>query len=221
MNTTIFLIRHGEPVYSYNERGERLIYGADAELSQIGRNQVQTLCRRMKSYGRGVDIVYTSPFARALQSAKIVSSEFGVSYVEYEELSDIRASKAWIGRTMEELAAVHGDGYQEAGDRESLEELARRIKGASDKIVRENEGQNVAIVGHGDPIRVLIYQLEHPGEPIPPMRELSGDDYLDFAQAWVFNLDHQLRLIERSLIFRGDEDYLTDGKPPSKLERRF
>lgn len=212
MNTTAYLIRHGDVEYEIDSRARRLVYGSTATLSQKGRNQIAKLSEKLLKDGVKLDGIFTSPLKRAVQSAKILSEQYGIAFVEVESFRDVEGYPAGKGMTMDELKALKGDTYFLPGH-ESAEHSLGRIKIAFEQLCRENEGKTIAFVGHGDPIRVLIFRLKNPDKELPPMRELAQSDYLDNAQAWRLVLDKNLRLVESEVIG-------AEGNSKS-LERKF
>ena len=64
--TILYLIRHGEVEYKYNDGGNKLIYGPNTPLSTEGKMQIQILSQNQTI---DVDVIYTSPFRRAWESA--------------------------------------------------------------------------------------------------------------------------------------------------------
>ncbi len=66
----IFSIRHGEQLYPYNEKGEKLVCGVNAPLVELGRQQIQELRAELDREGITLDAIYRSPLLRAKQSAE-------------------------------------------------------------------------------------------------------------------------------------------------------
>lgn len=97
----LFFIRHGKT--KANEEG-RYLGNTDEALSEIGKRQMQEL------FLGPMDLIYSSPMKRCIQSAKILYPEqeiflienwkemdFGLfEYKNYEELKDNSNYQAWI-----------------------------------------------------------------------------------------------------------------------------
>lgn len=72
-----YLVRHGEPVYDHMLENGFWGFGRDfAPLSPKGREQAEIAAKdiRLKS----ADIIISSPYTRALQTAQIISRETGI-----------------------------------------------------------------------------------------------------------------------------------------------
>ena len=66
----IYLLRHGETDWN---REHRLLGNLDVYLNKAGLGQASALARRLESLP--IQAVFTSPLARARQTAAIVSSK--------------------------------------------------------------------------------------------------------------------------------------------------
>lgn len=199
--TTIYLIRHGELAYTYNEHGQKMLYGPDITLSEVGRNQMRALADRFAKEGRSVDAIYTSPYPRAAESGEIFGAVFGIKKINpVNDFRDIDNSGP-SGITMDEVLARKGD-FATDSRVESLEHLAARMYEALRGIVFQEPDKTIAIVSHGDAIRTLLFRLEHPNDEIPPMTDISTYDYLDKGEAWRLQLDRGLSLTGKEYIGR-------------------
>jgi len=218
MNTTIYLIRHGEVEYQYDDQGRKLTYGPDADLSETGKKQIETLAKKFEKEGVVFDVIYTSPYNRAYESVLIIAKclNFNQEKVLIEpDFKDIWAP-GWIATSMDELKSIGGDIYSKppkTKDQESLSHLTKRIISAFKEVVNKEKGKTVGIVGHGDPLRVLIFRLQDQVSPLPTMAEMAEWDYLKKGEAWRLALDEKGRLLEKELIAKdekliaGERDY--------------
>lgn len=215
--TTVYLVRHGHVEYPLDAAGRRLIYGPDVHLSQIGREAVMRLATQFNGKSIELDAIYHSPYVRAEETAAILARSLVIARIEkIEALRDI-LNPDWIGFPLEEyLREFNGDTYGLADGRtaETLEQVATRVTTAFYEIVGKEEGKSIAIVSHGDPLRVLIARLLNPDGALPPMKELSQSDYLGPAEAWQLHLDGSARLLEKEYIGRPPEQW---GRGERKL----
>ena len=80
----IYLIRHGEI-----DSNVKKIYAGTSEepLNANGRRQVESLASRLE--GRGIELIYTSPLRRAVETAKILSEKLKVPLVVERDLREI------------------------------------------------------------------------------------------------------------------------------------
>jgi probable phosphoglycerate mutase len=159
MSTTILLIRHGETAWN-REKIFRGVY--DIPLNENGRHQAGHLARALA--GRRIDVAYSSPLSRAMETAQIALEPHGIEATVHDGLTDFNYG-AWTGlkdevvaqrwpeehaRWLAEPHAAHppgGDTLQGLFDRAfaSLEELAQR-----------HAGQTVALFAHRVVNKVLV-----------------------------------------------------------------
>lgn len=179
--TIIYLIRHGEI-----DNPDQVMYGGniDLPLNKKGREQIRLLAQKIKNQTQ-IQKIYSSPMKRALASAKIIANVFGLQdlIVIKNELKDVDIP-ALVGKPIsvrQEILDRGTDEYSkefvEKGN-ESRDHIVKRIRGVFDAVIKENPGSVSAIVSHGDPLRFLIYTIEHPGEEVPSMSILYKTSYL-------------------------------------------
>lgn len=215
MNTTVYLIRHGEVEYKRDDQGRRLIYGSSAHLSVEGEKQIERLAQKLKQDGVRFDALYTSPYTRATQSTKILWDIFGEPRLRIRNgLHDIWAP-GWIGVTMEELEKNGGTGYSlppRSEDQETLEEMKNRIVTIFNVILKETRGKTIGIVGHGDPTRALIGTFLGEASSSPIVRDQW---YYGKGEAWKLEFDESLHLLETPQLIRGENTVV--GSPERKI----
>jgi alpha-ribazole phosphatase len=157
--TRLVLVRHAETEESARGR----CYGRlDVALSPHGRAQAEALADALT--GQPLAAVYTSPLARALDTARPLAAvhdlvpreldalaelDFGeVEGMIYEEIEARRPElfRAW----MEDPAGVRFPGGESLGD------LRARVLPALSTIRVGHEGDAVAVVAHGGVVRVVL-----------------------------------------------------------------
>ena len=125
--------------------------------------------------------MWTSPLARARETAEVAAAHLGLEAVVLDDLAESRRG-AWEGRTYAELAADDPERLAafEAGERtfafpggESLEEQIARTRRALGTIAAGP--QPALAVAHAGTIRAA-YALE--GRPLPRERELPHGQLL-------------------------------------------
>jgi broad specificity phosphatase PhoE len=133
--TRLHLIRHGDVGDAWDDR----VYGQmDVGLSTRGEAQADALGARMA--GMGLDAVYASDLARALETARRVAQPSGVSVEHGDEVRARFADPA--------TAKMKGG--------ESLAELRSRVMPAVETFIERHRGGNAAVVTHGGVTRVVI-----------------------------------------------------------------
>jgi alpha-ribazole phosphatase len=157
--TRLWLVRHGEPAEETRHR----CYGSlDVGLSGKGRAQMAQVAQYLES--ESVAAIYSSPRARALESARILTHVHPCSLEVVADLREIDFGN-FEGLPYDEIAARYPDLYRQWMETptevrfpngESFSEMRGRILRAFGAIQREWEGQTVAIVSHGGVNRILI-----------------------------------------------------------------
>jgi broad specificity phosphatase PhoE len=157
--TTIVLVRHGETDWN---RERRFQGRSDTPLNDAGRKQVRELGRMLAD--ERFAGVYTSPLARARESAEILAEAIGVARdVEaHDSLMEIDVG-SWSGLTVTEVEARFPEAYvrwRASGrgweDGETHEELGRRVVAGLLSIADRHHGDTVLAVTHGGPIRSAL-----------------------------------------------------------------
>ena len=84
MRKDFYIFRHGET--QYNIEGRWQGRGINLPLNDNGLTQAAALAERLQ--GLGIEVIYSSPLTRALQTAKIVADKLKVSVKVLEELTE-------------------------------------------------------------------------------------------------------------------------------------
>jgi len=154
--TTIVLVRHGETDWN---RDNRFQGHADPPLNESGHAQALTLAR---SLAVRPDAVYSSPLARALETAEIVGDELGLEVQLDDDLREVDVG-SWSGLTRTEVEERFPAGYRrwlEYGhgweDGETYEALGERVLAGVHRIADMHPRERVLAVTHGGPIRSVL-----------------------------------------------------------------
>lgn len=157
MNRRIYLIRHGHPDFPL---GSRICLGqTDTPLGPLGRLQGVLLAQHLADVPLAA--VYTSPLARARETARFLSADA----IVVPGLAE-RATGLWDGRSFEEIARRWPEEYAARGDDPTLtmpggEDLAAagaRFADAIAAILAETQG-DIAIVAHKGVIETFLLRL--------------------------------------------------------------
>ena len=119
--TEIWLVRHAD---CYQDLVETL----DPPLSRLGREQSTRLAERVRRAQPAA--VYSSPYRRAIETAKAISDD-----VHVDE------------RLVEMALEVNEDGSLDL--REPTAGVIERMRAVVDEIVARHTGKRVAVIGHG------------------------------------------------------------------------
>jgi broad specificity phosphatase PhoE len=178
---TFYLVRHGEADYS--ELMEHHFFGFGRELAPLSENGMLQAEETAKDERlKRADIIITSPYTRALQTAQIISKETGIVVrVEldlHEWIPDLsnRYSKSEEAFSLTE-EFIKFKGVYPAGTKmqwETLDDMRKRMRRAADKYVKHNK---VILVGHGMSLRTLTYIKQmKPAEIVECKYEIGQKD---------------------------------------------
>jgi alpha-ribazole phosphatase len=157
--TRVWLIRHGEPA----EEARNRCYGSlDVVLSEKGRKEFAQVAGHLKS--EPITAIYTSPRARAKESAAILAA---AGFAPVEVIEDFReiAFGDFEGMTYDEIAARYPQIYQQWMERptevcfpggESFPEMRTRVLRAFGSILQDHAEETIAIVSHGGVNRIVL-----------------------------------------------------------------
>lgn len=200
VNTTIYLIRHGEVI-----NPKKVVYGrtAAAPLSNKGKNQIKLLAEKLKKDEVSPFIILSSPLKRALESTEIISNVFIGTPVIYEnELTEVDMG-LFVGKLLAFRDRI-GDFYNAKQYKNMLverpEAIVRRMYQVILKILKKFSGKTIFIVGHDQPFEFLIWKLLHPSEDIVSIVEIKKTYLMLTGQAWKLVLTDNAKVVEKELI---------------------
>jgi broad specificity phosphatase PhoE len=167
-------VRHG--LTDWNEEG-RLLGRIDIGLNARGRKQVAALAGILG--GLPIANVVSSPQQRALETAAPIADGLGLTVTTEPGIDEV-----WLGRWQGKLLGeVRGDPDLESyledptfecDAIESIVKVQERMIAVAEHLRVENEGQNVVLVSHGDPLRVVL--AHYLAMPIADYRRLSAEN---------------------------------------------
>lgn len=170
-----YLVRHGQT--DWNRAGK--IQGTtDIPLNEAGRQQAEQLAALFKERGRypagtQIDAVYTSPLARAFQTAKILAQEEKLPLRRLIELRE-RDFGSWEGKNWQQVETEYPDefhlwreqpmiGIPSGG--ESRKSCEARSERAIRRILEETAGDAVIVAHGGILVFLMNYLLRFQREP--------------------------------------------------------
>ncbi len=150
--TTLLAIRHGETVWNEEKRYQG---HGDSALTEVGRNQVAALGRRMKKIR--FDSLISSDLGRALETASIIADHTGHS-VEIDSRLRERNYGVFEGLTVPEIKARHSEVFNQLNrddpdfiipEGESHQQHYQRNVDFIEDFLTRRSGTTVAVVAHG------------------------------------------------------------------------
>ena len=157
----LLLVRHGLTML---HKGDRFWGKTDIALSNIGIMQAAQLRARLAS--EKIAAVYSSTLSRARFTAEIIASEHGLAVIACDELCECNFGYA-EGLSFEEIKDLYPALAEELSNwktvvfpgGESLEQLDVRVKIFLNRLEQHEQGDTIAIVAHGGPLRLIICNL--------------------------------------------------------------
>ena len=160
--TQIYLVRHGQTQWNKEQifRGTR-----DVPLNESGREEARLAAEGLKD--KPIDAVYTSPLARARETAEAIARVHGLAVRPVEGLKDICFGE-WEGEALQEVQRRYTDLYRRWIEEphtvtfpggESLADVKARSVKAVKEIVVDHPEDTIAMVSHRVVNRVLICGL--------------------------------------------------------------
>ena len=151
MKTTVILIRHGETEWNVLHRFQGL---SDIPLNDTGRQQAGFAKNGLQ--GMELDVIYTSPLQRAVETAEIIRGERNIPIYPADGLQEMGVGE-WEGLLVSEIDEKYPGWYDiwrtaptqiRLKGGEPFEETRKRAWKTFREIVKKHKGQTVLIVSH-------------------------------------------------------------------------
>jgi len=175
---------------------------ADVPLSDLGREQAKSLGRRLAALptAQGPDLVITSPFLRARQTAEIATADLGVTTKVDERLRDrdlgvldlhtVHGIRSQFPEEAERRQH-HGKFYYRPPGGESWTDVALRLRGVLRELEQDVPGRRVLLVAHDVVVALVRYILEDLDEQVlmegaaqEPIRNASLSSWARVNGSW-------------------------------------
>ena len=149
--TKITFVRHGETDWN---RAKKIQGSVDVPLNETGRKQAQETAKSLR--GKKFDAIYSSPLARARETAEIIAG----GDVQIDERLKERCFGPLEGLDWENLPKE--EPWDVPGG-ESINELTARVVDFIDEVAITHKGGNVLVVAHA--IVGLVFHVHFHGAP--------------------------------------------------------
>jgi broad specificity phosphatase PhoE/ribonuclease HI len=158
--TALLLLRHAQTAMSVERRFSGV---GDPPLTPYGEEQAAALAARVAAMPGPFAAVWSSPLRRALRTASLVADALGLEVRVDERLRETDFGD-WEGLTFGEIQSRDGDtltawlGDQDlpAPGGESFAATTRRVRQVRDAVLAEHPGENVVVVSHVTPVKVML-----------------------------------------------------------------
>ncbi len=153
----LLLIRHALTELT----GKKMIgWTPGVHLSEKGRAQAEQLAQRLSAVP--VTSIYSSPLERCRETAEPLAAFKGLDIHVAPDIGEIRVGE-WTGRPLAQLARTklwrsiqQSPSTARFPGGETLLEVQERAVGEVTRLMQEHPRGVVALVSHGDPIRLLL-----------------------------------------------------------------
>lgn len=202
MNTTIYLIRHSEPLKNidYLMAGDSLqVKNEKNILSPNGEKYAEKLSLNKEM--ENIDVVISSKYVRAMSTAKYIALHNGVNINVIEDFDERKFgidSYDELPENFEEMQKKDPNFKMEKGECQS--DVAKRMYSSLIKVLNECMGKRVVIVSHATAITFLFMKLGiYKNKKIYFKNQVLIDDNFNWDAPEVFKLsfiDKELVSIE-------------------------
>ncbi len=157
----VYFIRHGETKLNRNN----IHQPNDTQLSDVGREQSQNLGALLKD--KNIEVIYSSPITRALQSAQIISNKLGVEIELNGDLKEVKRPSEIVGKShndsqvltvKEQIRLNYHLSDWHHSDEENFRDLEIRAINFISFLKRINK-KNIAVVSHGMIIKLILAKM--------------------------------------------------------------
>jgi broad specificity phosphatase PhoE len=156
--TELILIRHGETDWNVEGRYQGQ---ADPPLNRAGLDQARLLAKELRDVH--LDVLYTSPLRRALQTAQILADRLNVPLHLEPRLMEIHQGD-WQGRLRAEISARYPELFRRWETEpwqvtppggEHLSDVQARVYQAVGDMLARYRGNRIGVVAHRVPIALI------------------------------------------------------------------
>lgn len=155
MKTVVYLMRHTQALPQEGVSNEYW------KLSDEGKAQSFRLVPALKKLG--VNVVYSSPYPRAIEAIKPFAEEMSLDIHTHKGFRDIIAIDKTVSPVefQELVKKMFDDKSFSDVTGESLEECQKRFVTALNNIAKKHEGEKILIVSHGMPIASILHLADN------------------------------------------------------------
>ena len=152
----LYLVRHGRTAGNT----VRYVGWGDEPLDEVGREQARTLAAQLAA--EPIDVVYSSPLSRALDTARPLAEAHGAPLHVREELKEINyGAYQDILKAERKLKLKRNHRTERMPGGESLRDVYDRVAVVGAEVETERRaGRNVAVVAHFWSLRMLAGQVD-------------------------------------------------------------
>lgn len=158
----LYITRHGETMWNLEKRFQGW---GNSELTERGRKMAEDLSKVLDE--NNIDMVFTSPLKRAMETTKIAVGSRNIPVVVLEDLKEMNLGE-WEGISLDELKRDEPERVyrywnepdlyiSEKG--ESFNEFIKRIRRAYEAIINTKGFEKALVVTHGMTVKALMHVI--------------------------------------------------------------
>ncbi len=145
--TTVYFVRHATPNYDNHDDFLR-------ELSPKGLQDREKVTEFLLD--KGVDVVLSSPFKRAVDTVKDFADKVGLEVVTIEDFRERKIDSVWIEDFTGFAKRQWSDFTYKLSDGESLGEVQARNIAALNQVLTQYANQTIVVGSHGTALSTII-----------------------------------------------------------------
>jgi len=167
MNTKkceIIYVRPGSNLYT----DQKKLYVCDdyPPLNEKGKEEIKKLSEWIRNAHINIDLIYSSPALRAVQSARIIAKALKKDFSILDDIYEKR-SGLWGGLTFEQIKEKYPELYQNyckdpfnchIEGLEEQREVNKRVKKTIDFLLKNNPEKKILIITHAGVIKSAVGQ---------------------------------------------------------------
>ncbi|TCS93857.1 histidine phosphatase family protein [Hazenella coriacea] len=186
----LYLTRHGETEWNI----EKKMQGRkNSPLTSLGIQQAQLLGNRLKE--TPIDLIYSSPSERAVQTAEIIRGERDIPVINDSNLLEMDLG-AWEGQTFDKVKEKDPQEYHHfwyephlyspVNNGETFTKVLERALTSVNQWIQQHKGQQILVVSHSVFLKRLMNYFEN-----QPLDKLWADPYMHSASLSMIELDEK------------------------------
>lgn len=166
MRNKYILLRHGQTIYQ-TKKDDFLYAWPDAttSLTKKGKGQIKAAAKKLKA--KKIDLIYSSDFLRARQTAEIIAKELALKVKIDKRLRDINWG-VYQDAPAESYLQFFSSEKQRFSKRppkgENWRDVKKRTAGFIKNLEKKHKNKTILIVSHGDPLWLLFGTLKRLNE---------------------------------------------------------
>lgn len=146
--TTVYLLRHAESTPNF-EQPE-----SDWPLAEEGQQQASRLIKQLNHLQ--IDVVYSSPYIRAVDTVKPFAEHENLPIGICNDLRERKLAEGFLNNWHEIIQRAWKDFSFALPNCESSQDCQKRVTSCIDQLVQDNLGKTILLSSHGNAIALYL-----------------------------------------------------------------